>query len=137
MPDGPKKEKSATKPEEDDTDDEEEEKEAATLHSQFVAFIRFKNPDSEGTRILLSQSDFWMKQAKVIKGRELTTTDTGICYFQQKKYQLDFDEFNEFLKTLAQRKKIPVDTIIDKLINCGPPVEEEKKPVMGAKLGEL
>lgn len=137
MLDGPKKEKSATKPEENESEEEDEEKEIPTLHSQFVAFIRFKNPDSEGTHILLSQSDFWMRQAKVIKGRELTTTDTGICYFQQKKYRLNFDEFNQFLEVLAQRKKIPVEIIIDKLINCGPPVEEEKKPVMGAKLGEL
>lgn len=50
----------------------------------FKAFSKFGDPKSDGKQITLSQSDKWMKQAKVIDGKKITTTDTGI-YFKKHK----------------------------------------------------
>lgn len=108
-------------------DAEEEEDEGPTLSKQFVAFVKYKQAENKGTHILLSQSDFWMTQAEVIQGRELTTTDTGVCFFRFKKYKLDFQEYEQFLSALAAYKKIPLEEIIYKLVNCGLPPEETKK----------
>lgn len=55
----------------------------------FKAFSKFGDPKSDGKLITLSQSDKWMKQAKVIDGRKITTTDTGI-YFKKHKYESFF-----------------------------------------------
>lgn len=52
--------------------------------SSFKAFSKFGDPKSDGKLITLSQSDKWMKQAKVIDGKKITTTDTGI-YFKKHK----------------------------------------------------
>ena len=35
---------------------------------------------SDGTQITLSQSDKWLRQAKVIDGWSVTTTDTAIAF---------------------------------------------------------
>lgn len=53
--------------------------------TSFKAFSKFGDPKSDGKLITLSQSDKWMKQAKVIDGKKITTTDTGI-YFKKHKY---------------------------------------------------
>ena len=53
--------------------------------SSFKAFAKFGDTKSDGKQITLSQSDKWMKQAKVIDGKKITTTDTGI-YFKKHKY---------------------------------------------------
>lgn len=49
---------------------------------QFKAFSKFGDTKSDGKHVTLSQSDKWMKQAKVIDGKKVTTTDTGI-YFKK------------------------------------------------------
>ena len=53
----------------------------------FKAFSKFGDIKSDGKHITLSQSDKWMKQAKVID-KKITTTDTGI-YFKKQKYACD------------------------------------------------
>lgn len=53
--------------------------------TSFKAFSKFGDPKSDGKLITLSQSDKWMKQAKVIDGKKITTTDTGI-HFKKQKY---------------------------------------------------
>ena len=57
-----------------------------TFLSSFKAFSKFGDSKSDGKLITLSQSDKWMKQAKVIDGKKITTTDTGI-YFKKYKYE--------------------------------------------------
>ena len=52
----------------------------ASLKEQFTAFSKFGDPASDGKQISLSNSDKWMKQAKVIDGKKITTTDTSICF---------------------------------------------------------
>lgn len=51
---------------------------------KFKQFSKFGDTKSDGKQITLSQSDKWMKQAKVIDGKTITSTDTGI-YFKKLK----------------------------------------------------
>lgn len=50
------------------------------FRDNFRLFSKFGDTKSDGKSLTLSQSDKWMKQAKVIDGKKLTTTDTGICF---------------------------------------------------------
>jgi hypothetical protein len=59
--------------------------EPGSFLTSFKAFSKFGDSKSDGKLITLSQSDKWMKQAKVIDGKKITTTDTGI-YFKKQKY---------------------------------------------------
>ena len=52
----------------------------AALKAQFEAFSKFGDKSADGKTIKLSQSDKWFKQAKVIDGKKVTTTDTGIAF---------------------------------------------------------
>ena len=52
----------------------------AALKDQFEAFAKFGDKAADGKTIKLSQSDKWFKQAKVIDGKKVTTTDTGIAF---------------------------------------------------------
>lgn len=52
----------------------------AGLREQFEAFAKFGDKAADGKTIKLSQSDKWFKQAKVIDGKKMTTTDTGIAF---------------------------------------------------------
>lgn len=51
-----------------------------TLEQQFTNFSKFGDTKSDGTMVTLTQSDKWMKQAKVIDGKKITTTDTAIAF---------------------------------------------------------
>ena len=53
---------------------------SAAFKEQFKAFSKFGDTKSDGKHITLSQSDKWMKQAKVVDGKTITTTDTGIHF---------------------------------------------------------
>lgn len=65
---------------------------AGSFLANFKAFSKFGDPKSDGKSITLSQSDKWMKQAKVIDGKKITTTDTGI-YFKKHKYEFDLTNY--------------------------------------------
>lgn len=64
--------------------------EPGSFLASFKAFSKFGDPKSDGKLITLSQSDKWMKQAKVIDGKKITTTDTGI-YFKKLKCVFYFE----------------------------------------------
>lgn len=51
-----------------------------SLEQQFVNFAKFGDTKADGKTITLTQSDKWMKQAKIIDGKKITTTDTGIAF---------------------------------------------------------
>ena len=50
------------------------------LKEQFESYGKFGDKSADGKTIKLSQSDKWFKQAKVIDGKTITTTDTGIAF---------------------------------------------------------
>lgn len=87
----------------------------------FKAFAKFGDPKSDGKQITLSNSDKWMKQAKVIDGKKITTTDTGIYFKKLKSQKVSIGDYQKFLEDLAKNKKIDVEEIKSKLANCGQP----------------
>ncbi|CAK9795131.1 Tubulin polymerization-promoting protein homolog [Anthophora plagiata] len=89
--------------------------------SNFKAFSKFGDPKSDGKLITLSQSDKWMKQAKVIDGKKITTTDTGIYFKKHKSMKLGIEQYKTFLEELANNKKVDLATMKKKMANCGPP----------------
>jgi hypothetical protein len=89
--------------------------------ASFKAFSKFGDTKSDGKHITLSQSDKWMKQAKVIDGKKITTTDTGIFFKKQKSMKLSIEQYKAFLDDLAKSKKVEVSDIKSKMANCGPP----------------
>lgn len=54
--------------------------EKASLKDQFAVFSKFGDSASDGKQITLSNCDKWMKQARVIDGKKITTTDTSILF---------------------------------------------------------
>ncbi|KAJ9578532.1 hypothetical protein L9F63_005261 [Diploptera punctata] len=84
---------------------------SSSFKAQFKAFSKFGDIKSDGKHVTLSQSDKWMKQAKVIDGKKITTTDTGIY----------FKKLNKFLEDLAKNKKVDVEEIKNKMASCGAP----------------
>lgn len=93
------------------------------MEEQFRTFARFGDSKSSGEAITLSNIDKWMKQAKVIDAKKITTTDTGI-YFKQiakAKRNITFKEFTQFVENLAKNKKADSAEILKKLATCGHP----------------
>lgn len=86
----------------------------------FKAFSKFGDTKSDGKHITLSQSDKWMKQAKVID-KKITTTDTGIHFKKLKTLKASYADYNKFLEDLATTKKVELAEIKNKLATCGAP----------------
>merc|ERR1712198_321964 len=93
------------------------------LRSQFQLFSRFGDKSSDGTTIKLSQSDKWFKQAGLFKSRGISTTDTAIVYKKISKGvpRLSFPAWCKYLNEISNSKKMDVNMIKHKLINCGVP----------------
>lgn len=91
-----------------------------TFTDQFKAFSKFGDTKSDGKLITLSQSDKWMKQAKVID-KQITTTDTGIHFKKFKAMKISLVDYNKFLDDLAKTKKVELAQIKQKMANCGAP----------------
>ncbi|XP_076174192.1 tubulin polymerization-promoting protein ringmaker [Ptiloglossa arizonensis] len=89
--------------------------------ASFKAFSKFGDPKSDGKLITLSQSDKWMKQAKVIDGKKIATTDTGIYFKKHKSTKLGIEQYKAFLEELAKSKKVDLTEMKKKMANCGPP----------------
>lgn len=93
---------------------------ACNFKDTFKTFSKFGDIKSDGKLITLSQSDKWMKQAKVID-KKITTTDTGIYFKKLKSLKVGIEDYKKFLDDLAKNKNINVEDIKTKMSNCGPP----------------
>lgn len=93
---------------------------ASDFKEQFKAFSKFGDIKSDGKQITLSQSDKWMKQAKVID-KKITTTDTAIHFKKLKSIKVSCGDYNKFLEDLATTKKVDLAEIKNKLASCGAP----------------
>lgn len=89
------------------------------MEEKFKAFAKFGN--SKMTEMTLSSSDKWMKQAGVIDGKKITTTDTAICFSKLKSKALGYEDYNKFLKILAKEKNINLEELKNKLLKCDTP----------------
>ena len=92
-----------------------------SLDEQFILFSKFGDSKSDGKSITLAQSDKWMKQAKVIDGKKITTTDTGICFNKFKTKTMTYQAFVKFVEELAKDKGISAEELKTKLAGCGVP----------------
>lgn len=90
------------------------------LKDRFKAFSKFGDTKSDGKLITLSQSDKWMKQAKVFD-KKITTTDSAIHFKKLKSLKVNFADYNKFLEDLAASKKVDAAEIKAKLAACGLP----------------
>ncbi|XP_049860010.1 tubulin polymerization-promoting protein homolog [Schistocerca gregaria] len=93
----------------------------ANFRAQFRAFSRFGDPKSDGRALTLSQSDKWLKQARVVDGKKVTTTDTGIYFKKFKLQKLGMEDYKKFLEDLAKNKKLDIEEVKTKLASCGAP----------------
>lgn len=62
-----------------------------------------------------------MKQAKVIDGKKISTTDSAIHFKKLKSLKVGLDDYQKFLDDLAKSKKMELDDIKRKLTTCGQP----------------
>ncbi|KAH8297544.1 hypothetical protein KR054_002300 [Drosophila jambulina] len=99
---------------------EDEAAPKVSFADQFKAFSKFGDTKSDGKLITLSQSDKWMKQAKVID-KKITTTDTGIHFKKFKAMKISLGDYNKFLDDLAKTKKVELSEIKQKMAGCGAP----------------
>jgi len=108
---------------EPEKENEPAEPDKALLKEQFVLFSKFGDKTADGKSIKLSQSDKWFKQAKVIDGKKITTTDTGIAFRKIAKNttKLNFPGWSKYLEEIANSKSIHVNSIKAKLVECGKP----------------
>ena len=83
------------------------------LHQQFLLFSKFGETGSDGSQITLTQSDKWMRQAKVIEGWNVTTTDTAIAFrkISRGSIWLEYNPWREFLEELTSRKNIDMQEV--------------------------
>ena len=83
------------------------------LHHQFHLFSRFGESGSDGSQITLTQTDKWLRQAKVIDGWKVTTTDTAIAFrkISRGSIWLTFHLFREFLEELIRRKGLNMQQV--------------------------
>lgn len=80
---------------------------------QFQLFSKFGESGSDGSQITLTQSDKWLRQAKVIDGWNVTTTDTAIAFrkISRGSIWLIFSQFREFLEELIGRKGLNLQEV--------------------------
>jgi len=99
------------------------EPDKAQLKEKFKLFSKFGDKSADGSTIKLSQSDKWFKQAGVIQAKGVSTTDTGIAFrkVSKKAPKISFVEWNKYLDEIATTKKMDVNTIKTKLVECGEP----------------
>lgn len=100
---------------------------------RFKAFSKFGDTKSDGKSITLSQSDKWMKQAKVID-KKISTTDTGIHFKKLKSLKVSLTDYNKFLDDLATTKKVDLAEIKSKMSACDLPGAREVSNVSIPKL---
>lgn len=94
---------------------------AASIKDSFKAFSKFGDTKSDGKLITLSQSDKWMKQAKIFDNKKITTTDTGIHFKKLKSLKVGYLDYLKFLEDLATTRKVDLSEIKSKMANCGAP----------------
>ncbi|XP_075224119.1 tubulin polymerization-promoting protein-like isoform X2 [Lycorma delicatula] len=96
-------------------------KNPVTFKECFRAFSKFGDTKSDGKFITLSQSDKWMKQAKIIDGKKITTTDSGIYFKKFKQQKLNFTDYEKFLADLVKSKNMNIDEVKRQMGASGAP----------------
>ena len=88
---------------------------------QFHMFSKFGESGSDGSQITLTQSDKWLRQAKVIDGWNVTTTDTAIAFrkINRGSLELSFNSWKQFLRELSTRRGLCWQEVFkEKNVHC-------------------
>lgn len=112
---------STPEPKPEENGDDSGTPKSTTLKEQFRNFSKFGDTKSDGKMLTLSQADKWFKQAKVIDGKSITTTDTAITFNKFKTKKITFTEFEKYLDEISKSKKLDAGSIRTKLKDCGAP----------------
>ncbi|KAG8184775.1 hypothetical protein JTE90_011562 [Oedothorax gibbosus] len=89
----------------------------------FHVYSKFGDSNRTGESITLTSSDKWLRQAKIVDNRRVSTTDTGIYFKQIAKFKksLNFNSYQTFLELLAKKKNLNLSEMKYKMVTCGPP----------------
>ncbi|XP_075162001.1 tubulin polymerization-promoting protein homolog [Haematobia irritans] len=105
--------------------DDDDKPKKHTLESLFhlyannvVVPLDLDNEDYDS--ILLSQMDYWLEQAKLLK-TVFTMTETGLVYMKFRKWRLNYQEFLDFIEQICEGKTITVDDVKTMLLEAGIP----------------
>lgn len=91
------------------------------LGNIFKDYAKFGNSKSDGKQITLTNIDKWLKEANIIDGKNVSTTDTGILFHRFKCKTIDFKQFLQFLDLLAKENRLNIGNLKDKLSKIGAP----------------
>ncbi|VVC95188.1 unnamed protein product [Leptidea sinapis] len=91
------------------------------LEKAFKGYAKFGVANSNGNQITLSNIDKWLKEAAIVNGKKVSTTDTAILFQRFKAKTIDFRQFLQFIEGLAKESKLNQDDIMNKLAKCAVP----------------
>ncbi|CAH4031357.1 unnamed protein product [Pieris brassicae] len=72
------------------------------LEEVFKGYAKFGNSKSDGTTITLTNIDKWLKEAGIIDGKKVSTTDTAIIFQRFKSKTINFKQFMTFIDSLCK-----------------------------------
>ncbi|KAK2585375.1 hypothetical protein KPH14_010050 [Odynerus spinipes] len=98
----------------------------ATFEAQFTAYAKYTNPKSDGMRISLTQSNKWMRQAKIFNDK-VTQEDAALAFNNLHRELLTIEDYKKFIDDFAQAKRLNPAVIKEKMAKCGPPVEDRTR----------
>lgn len=75
------------------------------------------------TEITLSQIDFWMMKAGLIRRKVLSLTETGMIFSKFKSFGLTEQQFQNYLSALSEEKNFNLEDLKTKLMSAGLPAE--------------
>ncbi|XP_054724375.1 uncharacterized protein LOC129234404 [Uloborus diversus] len=90
----------------------------------FRLYAKVGDHSRSGEFITSICSDRWLRQAKILDNRRISTTDTGIYFKQVAKFKkaLCLNSYMKFLELLATKKHLNLSEMKYKMVTCGPPV---------------
>lgn len=91
------------------------------LETIFKEYGKFGSTQGDGKQITLTNLDKWLKDAGIIDGKKVSTTDTAILFNRFKTKTIDFKQFIQFLETLSKENKLNSDIVKDKLLKSEAP----------------
>ncbi|GFY05972.1 tubulin polymerization-promoting protein homolog [Trichonephila clavipes] len=94
-----------------------------SFNQLFRLYAKFGDANRSGETMTLTCSDRWLRQAKILDNRRISTIDTGIYFKQVAKFKkaLNFTCYQTFLELLAKKKNLNFNEMKYKMVTAGPP----------------
>lgn len=104
------------------------------LNNIFKDYAKFGNSKSDGKQITLTNIDKWLKDANVIDGKNVSTTDTAILFQRFKSKTIDFKQFLQFLDILAKENKLNIENLKEKISKSDAPSTSKSTKVQKSNI---